>query len=247
MTEREGWPDLPACRFLAVYAAVRVDPERFAGRFLKLTCLLASVSLLLFCFVQAAGPERALALFSRLYTLPNRKEWLGPGCGLFLVGYNFMDPARNAYLFGEPGEYQSLISAALYLLTFEENGLPEKKKARYLAVFLVTLLTIQSTVGLVNLAVYGAATLLAKKGPAPPEGRGGRRRWTGPAGGLAAGGLAGGLCPAFWGVQGPAGPEAPQLNPKSNPGKVNHLLETLDTGNIRSSSFRFGKACVYSF
>ena len=43
------------------------------------------------------------------------------------------------------------------------------------------------------------------------------------------------------------GPEAPQLNPKSNPGKVNHLLETLDTGNIRSSSFRFGKACVYSF
>lgn len=156
-------------RFLAVYAAVRLDPERFPERFLKLTCFLASVSLVLFFFVQAAGQDRALELFSRLYSIPNGKDWLGPSCGLFVVGYNFMDPARNAYLFGEPGEYQSLISAALYFLTFQENGLAEKKKGRYLAVFLLTLLTIQSTVGLVNLAVYCAAALLAKKeqvGPA---------------------------------------------------------------------------------
>lgn len=141
-------------RFLLIYVVVTIDSNRFVDRFLKLTYLMAIISLVEFAFVQIVGEDAALSLFSKLYTISNGSSWLGNSYGLFLICYNFMDPTRNSYMFGEPGEYQMLIIVAMYFLIYQKNHLNDIQRRRYLIVFLVTMLTIQSTTGYFNLTAF---------------------------------------------------------------------------------------------
>lgn len=149
-------------RFLAVMVAMTIDRERFLHRFLKMVFVFSCISLILFVFVQIVGESVAIGtLFSKLYEIRNGSSWLGNSYGLFLICYNFMDASRNAYMFGEPGEYQMLIMLALYFLVFKEKEMDEKTKKKYLMVFLITMLTIQSTTGFFSLVVFVVCVLLS--------------------------------------------------------------------------------------
>lgn len=145
-------------RFLLVYTAIKIDLLNFLERFLKIVFLMAITSLCIFLFVQILGFSTAEVLFSHLYEIKNENFWLGSSYGLFFICYNFMDPARNAYMFGEPGEYQSLLITAIYFLTFFQTKI--KDKAKYYIIFIVTLLTVQSTTGFLNFLVYLVIVLL---------------------------------------------------------------------------------------
>lgn len=150
-------------RFLIVYVAIIVDQENFLIRFLKLVYLFAIVSLILFAFVQITGEESAEKAFSVLYEIKNEKYWLGSSYGLFFICYNFMDASRNTYMFGEPGEYQFLIITALYLLVFFEKNIIKKQKIKYYIVFIITLITIQSTTGYFNLVILLVGVLFVNR------------------------------------------------------------------------------------
>lgn len=147
-------------RFLVVMISMSIDRENFLHRFLKTVYVFSITSLILFAFVQIVGQAMAISvLFSKLYEI--RGGWRGSTYGLFLICYDFLDPTRNAYMFGEPGEYQMLIMLALYFLVFKEKEMDEKTKKKYLMVFLITMLTIQSTTGLFSLVVFVVCVLLS--------------------------------------------------------------------------------------
>lgn len=150
-------------RFILVYVAIQFDSENFIQRFLKLVFAMACISLLEFIFVQIVGVSNALGFFSHLYEIKSGASWLGNSYGLFFVCYNFMDPVRNAYMFGEPGEYQILLITALFFMTFYDVELDRKTKIRYYLVFLITLITTQSTTGYLNLIALAVAVLLMNR------------------------------------------------------------------------------------
>ena len=150
-------------RFILVYVAIQFDLENFIQRFLKLVFAMACISLIEFIFVQIVGVSNALGFFSHLYEIKNGASWLGNSYGLFFFCYNFMDPVRNAYMFGEPGEYQILLITVLYFMTFYDVDLEKKEKIRYYVVFLIALITTQSTTGYFNLIVLAVAVLLTNR------------------------------------------------------------------------------------
>lgn len=155
-------------RFLIVYVSVAIDKKNFLFRLLKLVFIFSCISLILFIFVQIMGTSVALGFFSKLYEIKNGNYWLGSSYGLFLVCYNFMDATRNTYMFGEPGEYQSLIIMALYFLFFLKIEISNRKKIRYATIFIVTVLTIQSTTGYFNLIVLVLAMCISRRGSIAP-------------------------------------------------------------------------------
>ena len=150
-------------RFILVYVAIQYDVQNFICRFIKMVFLMACISLIEFVFVQIVGVSNALGLFSHLYEIRNAFSWLGSSYGLFFICYNFMDPARNAYMFGEPGEYQILLITALYFMTFYDVEVDRKTKMRYYLVFLIALITTQSTTGYFNLIALAVAVLLMNR------------------------------------------------------------------------------------
>ena len=155
-------------RFILVYVAIQYDVENFIYRFIKMVLLMAYISLIEFAFVQIVGTSNALGLFSHLYQIRNGSSWLGSSYGLFFICYNFMDPTRNAYMFGEPGEYQILLVVVLYFMTFYDIDLSQKEKTRYYIVFFVALITTQSTTGYFNLLALVAAVLIMNRNQVNP-------------------------------------------------------------------------------
>lgn len=140
-------------KFLIVYMAVAKDRIGFLNRFLNLTYILSITSLIIYGITMVIGYEKLAPIYTNLYEIKNGTGWMGSTYGLFLIVFNLMDPTRNAYMFGEPGEYQMLIVVALYLVLFKGNNLEQKKRMKYLIIFLITLLTIQSTTGFISFSV----------------------------------------------------------------------------------------------
>lgn len=150
-------------RILIVFAAVDMNTEAFTIRFLKMTAVLCVASLITFIPCQILGYQSLAPVYSKLYYIPNGKSWLGGTYGLFLFVFNFLDPTENAYMFGEPGEYQILVIAALYIMLFKyKDEIDRKTFKKYLVLYLITLITIKSTTGLMNCFVLLAAYILGK-------------------------------------------------------------------------------------
>lgn len=154
-------------RFLIMYVTISIDKEKFISRFLNTVFVFSIISLILFAGVQIIGVSSANNLFSFLYKIDSGKYWLGDSYGLFIICYNFMDPFRNTYMFGEPGEYQSLIILGLYFLVFIGTNFTNRKTLIYGIVFLITIITIQSTTGYFNLIVLIGALVISKKNKIP--------------------------------------------------------------------------------
>lgn len=140
-------------RYLMVYVAIVSNREKFIERFLKMCYVLAITSVIIFAFVQIAGQDTAMRLMSPLYEIKNTLSWMPSSYGLFFIVYNFRNGNRNSYMFGEPGLYQMVIILALYFTVFKAKHLSDKQKARYVIVFLITMITIQSTTGFMSLIV----------------------------------------------------------------------------------------------
>lgn len=156
-------------RFLIVYIAVVVDRENFIKRFLKLVYIMCIISLVLYALVMILGTDRLSPIYSNLYEIKNRVEWMGSSYGLFFIVFNFMDPSRNAYMFGEPGEYQILVITAMYLLVFKYNSINIKinDKRKYLIVFIITIISIQSATGFFNFGMLLLVSLVHSRKKIP--------------------------------------------------------------------------------
>lgn len=150
-------------RFMIVTVSIEIDREQFINRFLKMSYLMACTSLLLFFMVQILGNDTMYTLlFSHLFEIKSSNQWMPSSYGLFWICYNYMNAARNSYMFGEPGEYQMLINLALFFTIFARHEIRGREKRRYLIVFIATLVTIQSTTGFFNIIILALALLCSR-------------------------------------------------------------------------------------
>lgn len=150
-------------RFLIVYASIKTNEQKYIERFVNLSFIFAIVSLILFVFVQVVGVENAKGIMSNLYEIKNSLSWMPSSYGLFIICYNFRNASRNSYMFGEPGLYQMMIILAIYFSIFKGNCIKKENRMKYLIVFLLTFLTIQSTTGFINLFALLGCILFSKK------------------------------------------------------------------------------------
>lgn len=145
-------------KILFVYVTIMFDAKKFAHRFVKLTYVFSISSLVCWGIYIVFGAGAAAAISRLLYHRGNLY-------GLFFIGYNFTSTGitggRNAYLFSEPGVYQLLVNTALYFVLFHEDEFKDKS-IKYVIVFIITILTIQSTEGYMIFLMILLAGLLRK-------------------------------------------------------------------------------------
>lgn len=148
-------------RILIVLYAVMIDRKNFVTRFVNVVTFLASISLIIFWGYFIAGTGFWSFITSHLPIVRAATPSLGAQYGAFILCFNYFDPTRNTYIFGEPGEYQLVISTALFLMLFLKPKFSDIRKKINLIILLVTLVTIQSTTGYFNLIVLVACVLIA--------------------------------------------------------------------------------------
>lgn len=138
-------------RFLLVYALVKYDETFFAERFLKFSAFASCVSLILFFLV-------------RLGVLPIIGVSIG-GDITSMLFYNFVPihASQNIGMFGEPGQYVVFLSIALYFARYVKTKLPRKTINRYIVIFLITIVSAQSTAGFIMLGGLLLVELLSSK------------------------------------------------------------------------------------
>ena len=134
-------------RIVIVVAAVTVNPQEFLVRFIRTVSFLAIISLFIFCGYFIGGIQFWSFIAGKLPVVRSASYTIGAQYGSFLLCFNYFDPTRNSYIFGEPGEYQVVLSAALFLLLFSNHNLGEKERKRHMAVLIITMISTQSTSG----------------------------------------------------------------------------------------------------
>lgn len=124
--------------FLFTLAVIRIDVEQFLRRYLKLVYIVSVISLLGFVSFSILNLP-----FYQL--LPNNNGYYG----LLLYNYSplLFIGGRNIGISSESGQFQIIVSSALYFALFKYSFRDIKTFYRYTIVFIVTLLTIQSTTG----------------------------------------------------------------------------------------------------
>ena len=138
---------------LVAYTACKIDGEKCGTRFVKIVTFFSTISLIAYVIANSLPEIYDLPIFASYEV-----AWAGSTLtfkGLLLYVYRSFEPFRNNGIFTEPGVYQIVLSAAIFVLLF--NGrllfLNEKKKIRYLIILCITMLTTTSTTGYISLAI----------------------------------------------------------------------------------------------
>lgn len=126
-------------RFLLVYAIIECDEKSFINRFLKFSAFVSAISLMLFLLV-------------KIRILPVRGILIG-GNITSMIFYNYtpVHNSQNIGMFGEPGQYIVFLGIALYLVRHAETSFQQKTINRYIVLFIVTIISAQSTAGFIML------------------------------------------------------------------------------------------------
>lgn len=143
--------------------SIRYDPKKFIDRYLNVVYLLALVSVIGWLITQVS-PDLIKKILPSSYYLGTNifTRITSYGHGLFVYSFNEWHPTRNVGIFSEPGVYQMALNSSLFVLLFMEEyvGLPQKKQNKMFIVFLLALITCQSTTGYIGLIVILLAYLL---------------------------------------------------------------------------------------
>lgn len=155
---------------LLAYTAYRIDVENAATRFIKAVVFFSVISLTCYA-LSSVFPDMMKSLLGRAYSETitfsqgsgwvSSSEWVYYGKYFYSLGRE----ARNCGLYTEPGLYQIVLVAGLFLLiiTPETLKLPYKKIYSYMVIILVTLLTAMSATGLLSALVIFIALILKKQ------------------------------------------------------------------------------------
>ena len=149
-------------KILITYIAVKYNNRNFLTRLMNLILIIAVFSLFGF-FSEMINPNiwKSITPFTTQSLFGNKLS------GLFL--YVSGDLKRNRSLFSEPGIYQMIINAALFVLIFWDKNISWslKKKKIALIIFLVALLSCQSTTGYISCFVIILLSILSKENKSP--------------------------------------------------------------------------------
>ena len=137
---------------LIVYTTYKIDPINYIQRLIKLIFYIALISIILFTATRLFGFNSFSGIFPHLYTSFYREGQVY-SYGGFLYRFVTLHSDRNCGPFGEPGQYQCVLSVALYFILFRPNLFETKKRMQYMIVFFLTLITTLSTSGYIGMII----------------------------------------------------------------------------------------------
>ena len=120
--------------------------KAFIKKYCAIVYWIAIISLVLFT-IQLISPS----LLQRLFIQENYSGTVFYTIGFYTMTRNQI--TRNCGIMTEPGLYQILLNTALFFYLFFGEGISERKKKNGIIVFSLTVITSQSAVGIVNLAL----------------------------------------------------------------------------------------------
>ena len=144
---------------LIVYASFKIDSKHYIQRLVKIIYYIALVSIIIFSITRTFGFGISFILYPFLY--PSFSDGDIYSYGGFIYRFVPLHSERNCGPFGEPGQYQCVLSVALYFVLFRSYLFPDKKRFKYLIVFFVALLTTLSTSGYIAIAIIIICFLLS--------------------------------------------------------------------------------------
>lgn len=153
-----------AVPILLVYYAFSLDKKHFLNRWIKLVVVMSVISLVfwLACQINVDMIRKILPTHytmgqSVLYWTSSTTAVYQPeyGDGLLLYAVRFLEPDRNNGVFSEPGLYQMVLNATLFILLFmkDELSITNKQQIKYTVLLLITLITCKSTSGYLSLVI----------------------------------------------------------------------------------------------
>jgi hypothetical protein len=132
-------------KIILAYLIIRMAGERFADTFIKVMVFLAVISLVGYIsdtFQLFEGVVRKLPVVA------------GRGYdGLFYVFRDSYHPARNSSIFFEPGAYQGLLNAAIFMIYFANTNIRKFRLWICFAILTAALVTAFSTTGFLTFLV----------------------------------------------------------------------------------------------
>lgn len=144
---------------LIVYATYKIDPLHYIQRLIKLIYYISIISIILFSITRLFGFDFFSAIFPHLYPSIYRENQIY-SYGGFIYRFVTLHSDRNCGPFGEPGQYQCILSVALYFTLFRAYLFNPKDRVRYLVVFFITLITTLSTSGYIGMIILITCFLL---------------------------------------------------------------------------------------
>ena len=148
--------------FMFTYGIIACDPHNFLQRFLKIIFTISVLSVILYTITRFFGIDFFSSLFPHL--LAQKADNLSSGYygyGGFLYRWTFIHQDRNCGPFGEPGQYQGVLSVALYFSLYKKQIFRNvKQQFLFIAVFTLTLLTTLSTNGYIAMTIIYVCYLL---------------------------------------------------------------------------------------
>lgn len=148
--------------FIFTYGIIACDPKNILQRFLKVIFVISVLSMVLYVMTRFLGIDFFSPLFPHL--LAQKAENLNSGYygyGGFLYRWTFIHQDRNCGPFGEPGQYQGVLSVALYFALYRKQIFKNvKQQFLFITVFTLTLLTTLSTNGYIVMIIAYVCYLL---------------------------------------------------------------------------------------
>ena len=144
---------------LIIYATYKIDPLHYIQRLIKLIYYISIISIILFSITRLFGFDFFSAIFPHLYPSIYRENQIY-SYGGFIYRFVTLHSDRNCGPFSEPGQYQCILSVALYFTLFRAYLFNPKDRVRYLVVFFITLITTLSTSGYIGMIILITCFLL---------------------------------------------------------------------------------------
>lgn len=152
------WAQFAVC-VLSVQFAISCNPNAFLTRFIKIVMFFAAISIVMWALFTIA-PGLADVWPAERYFVQSIgiDQWAKNyyGKGLLLYSYLDIHQDRNCGIYTEPGVYQTILNAALFVLLFWKGKLElnsERQYFRYIITVLVSLLTCASTTGYISMVI----------------------------------------------------------------------------------------------
>lgn len=143
---------------ILVFVAIDIDKSNFLDRFLFLVYILSVISIIQFALVMIFGFNTFAPIYTHFYSDGN-------SFGGLITRFSLLHPKRNCGIFGEPGQYQALLTADLYFILFRADSYNYKKnRNKYLIICMLTIITCQSTTGFLGMAGILVIYLLCGSG-----------------------------------------------------------------------------------
>lgn len=152
-------------RFMIVMICFYYDRKYFAERLIKLIVLLSTISLIGYVIV-LTYPEMLKSILSSKVELVNT-YW-----GSYNITYygkllfTFQEGlGKNIGIYHEPGLYQIVLNSGLYCILFKNYllNLNRKQEIMYTVIIIITILTCQSTTGLIGMMILLVIYLFSRR------------------------------------------------------------------------------------